>query len=41
VVSDVSTAVNDKFITSNNQPAGVKSYGLVVDLVAAYLLDGE
>ncbi len=39
VVSDVSTAVNDKFITSNNQPAGVKSYGLVVDLVAAYLLD--
>ena len=38
VVSEVSTAVNDKFITSNNQPAGVKSYGLVVDLVAAYLL---
>lgn len=41
VVSEVSTAVNDKFITSNNQPAGVKSYGLVVDLVAAYLLRGE
>lgn len=41
VVSEVSTAVNDAFITSNNQPAGVKSYGLVVDLVAAYLLDGE
>ena len=41
VVSEVSTAVNDKFITSNNQPAGVKSYGLVVDLVAAYLLGGE
>ncbi len=41
VVSEVSTAVNDKFITSNNQPAGVKSYGLVVDLVAAYLLKGK
>ncbi len=38
VVAEVSTAVNDKFISSNNQPAGVKSYGLVVDLVAAYLL---
>ena len=41
VVSEVSTAVNDKYITSNNQPAGVKSYGLVVDLVAAYLLNGK
>ncbi len=41
VVSEVSTAVNDKFITSNNQPAGTKSYGLVVDLVAAYLLGQE
>ncbi len=39
VVAEVSTAVNDKFISSNNQPAGVKSYGLVVDLVAAYLLE--
>ncbi len=38
VVSEVSSAVNDKFITSNNQPEGEKSYGLVVDLVAAYLL---
>ncbi|MBQ9747443.1 MAG: DUF3810 domain-containing protein [Clostridia bacterium] len=38
VVSEVSTAVNDAYISSNNQPAGVKSYGLVVDLVAAYLL---
>ncbi len=38
VAADVSTAVNDKFISSNNQPAGVQSYGLVVDLVAAYLL---
>ncbi len=41
VVSEVSSAVNDKFITSNNQPEGEKSYGLVVDLVAAYLLDGK
>ncbi len=41
VVSEVSTAVNDAYISSNNQPAGVKSYGLVVDLVAAYLLKNQ
>jgi hypothetical protein len=41
VVSEVSTAVNNAYISSNNQPAGVKSYGLVVDLVAAYLLQSE
>lgn len=41
VVSEVSNAVNDAYISSNNQPAGVKSYGLVVDLVAAYLLKGK
>ena len=38
VAASVSTAVNNAYITSHNQPAGVKSYGLVVDLVAAYLL---
>ena len=38
VAATVSTAVNNAYITSHNQPAGVKSYGLVVDLVAAYLL---
>ncbi len=41
VVSEVSTSVNDAYISSNNQPAGVKSYGLVVDLVAAYLLQNQ
>ncbi len=41
VAATVSTAVNNAYITSHNQPAGVKSYGLVVDLVAAYLLDAE
>lgn len=41
VAASVSTAVNNAYITSHNQPAGVKSYGLVVDLVAAYLLQGE
>lgn len=39
VAATVSTAVNNAYITSHNQPAGVKSYGLVVDLVAAYLLN--
>ena len=41
VAASVSTAVNNAYITSHNQPAGVKSYGLVVDLVAAYLLGSE
>ena len=41
VAASVSTAVNNAYITFHNQPAGVKSYGLVVDLVAAYLLDAE
>ncbi|MBQ3490261.1 MAG: DUF3810 domain-containing protein [Clostridia bacterium] len=38
VAATVSTAVNNAYITSHNQPQGVKSYGLVVDLVAAYML---
>ena len=38
VAADVSTTVNNAYITSHNQPQGVKSYGLVVDLVAAYML---
>lgn len=41
VAASVSTAVNNAYITSHNQPAGVKSYGLVVDLVAAYMLGAE
>lgn len=41
VAASVSTAVNNAYITSHNQPAGVKSYGLVVDLVAAYMLYAE
>ena len=38
VAANVSTTVNNAYITSHNQPQGVKSYGLVVDLVAAYML---
>ncbi len=38
VVADISTSVNNTYIESNNQPAGVKSYGMVVDLVVAYML---
>ncbi len=41
VAATVSTAVNNAYISSHNQPAGVKSYGLVVDLVAAYLLGAK
>lgn len=38
VAANISTTVNNAYITSHNQPQGVKSYGLVVDLVAAYML---
>lgn len=38
--SKVSGAINDAYITSHGQPAGIQSYGLVVDLVVAYMLDG-
>ena len=38
VAATVSTAVNNAYITSHNQPQGVKSYGLVVDLAVAYYL---
>lgn len=34
----VNDAINDSYIQSHNQPAGLQSYGLVVDLAAAYLL---
>ncbi len=38
VAADISTSVNNTYIESNNQPAGVKSYGMVVDLVVSYML---
>jgi hypothetical protein len=41
VAATVSTTVNNAYITSHNQPQGVKSYGLVVDLVAAYMLSQQ
>ena len=41
VAATVSTTVNNAYITSHNQPQGVKSYGLVVDLVAAYMLNQQ
>ena len=37
VAADVSDAVNNTYIENHNQPAGVKTYGLVVELVAAYM----
>lgn len=37
VAADVSGAINDAYITSHGQPAGIQSYGLVVDLVVAYM----
>lgn len=37
IAADVSGAINDAYITSHGQPAGIQSYGLVVDLVVAYM----
>lgn len=36
VVADVSNKVNDAYISMNGQSAGIRSYGLVVDLMVAY-----
>ncbi|MBR5279228.1 MAG: DUF3810 family protein, partial [Clostridia bacterium] len=36
VASDITGAVNDVFLQSQGQSAGIKSYGLVVDLAVAY-----
>lgn len=41
VAADVSDKVNNTYIENHNQPAGVRSYGLVVDLVVSYMLYGE
>ncbi len=41
VAAKVSDKVNDINIVSHGQPEGVKSYGMVVDLVCAYLLHYE
>ncbi|MBQ7291188.1 MAG: DUF3810 domain-containing protein [Clostridia bacterium] len=38
VAADISTSVNNAYIENHNQPAGVKSYGMVVDLVVSYML---
>ncbi|MBQ9746327.1 MAG: DUF3810 domain-containing protein [Clostridia bacterium] len=38
VAADVTESVNNAYIENHNQPAGVKSYGMVVDLVVSYML---
>jgi hypothetical protein len=38
VAADIADSVNNAYIESNNQPAGIKSYGMVVDLVVSYML---
>ena len=35
-VSDLQTRVNDAYLRANAQPEGVRSYGMMVDLVIAY-----
>lgn len=37
--AEVANKSNDRFLKSTNQPQGVKSYGLVVDLLIAYYKD--
>lgn len=41
IAATVNNKVNNAYITSHNQPAGIKSYGLVVDLACNYLLYTE
>ncbi len=41
VAATISDKVNDTYITSHGQEAGIKSYGLVVDLLCAYMLYGD
>ena len=41
VAATVNTAINNTYIQAHNQPEGVKSYGLVVDLVVNYILYTE
>ena len=41
VAATVNDAVNNAYIKSHNQPAGIKSYGLVADLVVNYVLYGD
>ncbi|MGN1095662.1 MAG: DUF3810 family protein, partial [Eubacteriales bacterium] len=38
VAADVSDAANDGYIKDHGQPEGIKSYGMVVDLVVSYML---
>jgi hypothetical protein len=38
VAADVAGSVNNSYIENHNQPAGVRSYGMVVDLVVSYML---
>ena len=38
VAADVAGSVNNAYIENHNQPAGIKSYGMVVDLVVSYML---
>ena len=38
-VSDLQTRINDAYLRANAQPEGVRSYGMMVDLVIAYYFD--
>ena len=38
-ISELQTRVNDAYLRANAQPEGVRSYGMMVDLVIAYFLE--
>jgi hypothetical protein len=40
-VAELQTRVNDAYLRANAQPEGVRSYGLMVDLMIAYFLEGN
>jgi len=41
VAATVNDAVNNAYIQSHNQPEGIKSYGLVADLIVNYINNGN
>ena len=40
-VAEVASAVNDSYLKSNSQSSGIKSYGMMTDLIIAHYFDGR
>ena len=40
-VEEAATTLNDNYLKFNQQESGVKSYGMMVDLILAYFAEGN